>query len=221
MSSPFLTGINPSSPTKYRGPNVGLVGIVTRTREPTTADYRQPETGKLYPFGQLWLVGENPTTGTRGELWYLEYIEANQGIWTKFIETPTTSDVWTPTLEGLSTAGTTTYSLQQGNYFLTDDIVTIQFHIGVTAATGTGNLVISNLPFTIDDTAGYAPIGSCFTNGASLAYPAGITSMCLDGVPNSKTLYFLGSGSSATAAFLQMSNSVFTLGGTLTYKILL
>ncbi len=79
MSS--LTGLSPNNPRDYVGPNVALTTVVTRNREPTAADYRQPETGKLYPFNTFWLVGKNPTVGTQGDLWYLSKIVANVAYW--------------------------------------------------------------------------------------------------------------------------------------------
>lgn len=77
------TGISPNNPLKYLGPNVYINSVVTRNREPTGADYRQPETGKLYPFSTLWLVSKNPTTGTQGDLWYLSKIVSNVAFWIK------------------------------------------------------------------------------------------------------------------------------------------
>jgi hypothetical protein len=78
-----FTGLSPHNPSKYRGPNVALGTVVSRNREPTGADYRQPETGKLYPFNTFWLVGINPTSGIQGDLWYLSKIVANVAFWIK------------------------------------------------------------------------------------------------------------------------------------------
>jgi hypothetical protein len=52
-----------------------------RNRAPTGADYRQPETGKLYPIDCYWIVGKDPTTGIEGDLWYLSKIVANVAYW--------------------------------------------------------------------------------------------------------------------------------------------
>lgn len=84
MSSPSLTGFSSKNPRRYLGPNVSIVVIVTVPREPTAADIKQPSTGKYYSFGTQWLVGENPTTGTWGDLWYLAYIENNAAVWKQF-----------------------------------------------------------------------------------------------------------------------------------------
>lgn len=80
---PNHTGLSPNSPNKYLGPNVYLTSVVTRDREPTGADYRQPETGKLYPFNTFWLVSKDPTTGVQGDMWYLSKIVANVAYWVK------------------------------------------------------------------------------------------------------------------------------------------
>jgi len=84
MASSSLTGYSPNNPRRYLGPNVAITTIVTRNREPTGADIKQPNTGKYYPFGTLWLIGENPTTGSVGDLWYLSQIQANVAYWIQF-----------------------------------------------------------------------------------------------------------------------------------------
>lgn len=75
------SGVSPKDPNNYIGARDGLVPAVTRNRRPTTADYRQPETGKNYPITCIWQVGKNPTTGQMGELWFLSKIVANQATW--------------------------------------------------------------------------------------------------------------------------------------------
>lgn len=74
-------GISPKDPNKYTGLNTYTSNVVTRKRSPTGADYRQPETGKLYPIACQWIVGKNPTTGIEGDIWYLSKIVANVAYW--------------------------------------------------------------------------------------------------------------------------------------------
>jgi hypothetical protein len=76
-----MAGLSPKSPTVYTGPKVFLVPTVTRNRQPTGADFRQPETGKLYPVSTIWQVGPNPTDGTEGEMYILTMIVANVAYW--------------------------------------------------------------------------------------------------------------------------------------------
>ena len=55
---------------------------------------------------------------------------------------------FTPTITGETTAGTGTYTVQQGRYTKVGRLVTLEVYIQWTAHTGTGNMRISNLPFT-------------------------------------------------------------------------
>lgn len=59
--------------------------------------------------------------------------------------TPPTS--YTPTYLGGTTAGVTTYSLQQGQYIRLGNVVLVTGNVTWTASTGTGNAQVS-LPFT-------------------------------------------------------------------------
>ena len=61
---------------------------------------------------------------------------------------------WTPTYFGASTAGTSTYTQQTGIYTKVGRLVTVTGRVGVSAATGTGQLRIGGLPFTCNSTLG-------------------------------------------------------------------
>lgn len=74
-------GISSKNPTKYLGPNVSIVSIVTRNRIPTGADIRQGTTGQYYPIGSYWIISRDPTTGTEGDLYWLSKIVANVAFW--------------------------------------------------------------------------------------------------------------------------------------------
>lgn len=76
-----MPNFNPLNPTKFLGTNKYITFFVTRNRQPTGADYRQPETGTLYSVGTVWQVGKDPTTGVEGELWMLSKIVANVAYW--------------------------------------------------------------------------------------------------------------------------------------------
>ena len=79
---------------------------------------------------------------------------------------------WTPTIEGLTTAGATTYTNQGGKYTRIGRQVTCTGVVEWSAATGTGSMVVSGLPFVATSvgaaaTIGYAQIGA--TNTTSIA----------------------------------------------------
>ena len=54
---------------------------------------------------------------------------------------------WTPTAYGSTTAGTTTYALQQGTYTKIGNQVTVSVRIAWSALTGTGELTFGGFPF--------------------------------------------------------------------------
>lgn len=55
---------------------------------------------------------------------------------------------WTPTVEGTITAGTATYSVQNGRYTKIGRMVQIECYMQWTAGTGTGDIRVAGLPFT-------------------------------------------------------------------------
>lgn len=61
---------------------------------------------------------------------------------------------FTPTITGTSAAGVGTYGLQSGRYTKIGDVVYFRIAIAWSAHTGTGNMVISGLPFTAAGVAG-------------------------------------------------------------------
>jgi len=76
-----MGGFNPINPTKYKGTDKYITFFVSRNRSPTSADFKQPETGRLYSIGTVWQVGKDPTTGVEGDLWMLSKIVANVAYW--------------------------------------------------------------------------------------------------------------------------------------------
>ena len=91
---------------------------------------------------------------------------------------------WTPTAFGETTAGTTTYTFQLGQYVKVGNMVTCTAGIGVSNLTGTGKLLLGNLPFTLSNTTMdvYSPsIGKVdsltFSNQLGLMALAGTTSI--------------------------------------------
>jgi hypothetical protein len=66
---------------------------------------------------------------------------------------------WTPTIQGGSSAGTTTYTSQQGFYIKIGKLVICTADLGASATTGTGQLQIGGLPFTsLTNYQGAAPV---------------------------------------------------------------
>lgn len=80
---------------------------------------------------------------------------------------------FTPTLVGQTSAGMTTYSSQEGNYTRIGNRVFIDLLVAITAATGSGNILIGALPFTV--AAGRNPVCAVMVDG--FTWPASGTSM--------------------------------------------
>ena len=87
------------------------------------------------------------------------------------IDDPSASVAWTPTVIGSGTAGTATYSTQEGFYTRIGNVVYYTATLTWTGGTGTGNLYIAGLPFTSKNTSAYATgavqPGSALTVSAS------------------------------------------------------
>ena len=124
---------------------------------------------------------------------------------------------FTPTIFGASTAGTTTYSLQNGQWMRIGNLAVVQFTISVTAATGTGNLTVGNLPFTISNTISINP--QCAAGVYGLTWPGGTTQIVATGSSGTTNCIMNGVGSGSAGATLQMANASFTIAATLTYRI--
>jgi hypothetical protein len=56
--------------------------------------------------------------------------------------------VWTPIVEGSTTAGTATYGVQMGRYTKIGNTVRVYFAVNYTGHTGTGTTVVGGFPFT-------------------------------------------------------------------------
>ncbi len=174
MASSSLTGFSSNNPTRYLGPNVSLTTIVTRNREPTGADVKQPNTGKYYPFGTLWLVGENPTTGTYGDFWYLSNIQASVAYWVQINDsftltlTGNTGGALSPTSDnfniigGVVTAGTIPVQVNGSVSTLTVNVQKAQA-IASTNATNVGLAAFNSSDFSVDSNGFVSSISDTLT----------------------------------------------------------
>jgi hypothetical protein len=153
---------------------------------------------------QITALGIGAAAGASGLTFDGTNLLGNYVAWTSF----------TPTLTGASTAGTTTYSSQTGNYSRIGNIAIVQFDIVITAATGTGNLLIGNLPFTINGGNYYA---SAYVN--NFTWPTSTTQLLLSPQTGTTTSQIVGLGSGNHAAFLQIANVTGEVSGVIVHRI--
>lgn len=153
---------SPTDPTKYIGTNVYLVNIVVRKRRPTSADYKQPETGKNYPIGCIWQVGKKPITGDEGELWMMSKIVANAGHWVPVSAgTPSTGPIITLSDD----SSTLVYPTLSGDVQVAGDQ-------GISTVSGTNVVTVKGIPSVAAATSSIANVGVSSFDSASFAVDA-------------------------------------------------
>jgi len=75
-----ILGVPYQSPLRYLPERTALIPVIRVSRLPTVDD-------KKYPICQMWIIGASPTTGTEGDLYYLERFDASgDAIWTKLAD---------------------------------------------------------------------------------------------------------------------------------------
>jgi hypothetical protein len=128
---------------------------------------------------------------------------------------------WTPTIAGSTTAGTHTYSVQQGKYYKIGKQVTAFFAITMTAKGGTmaGVAAIAGLPFTADNLA-YSQ-GGTITRVGVIDIPTSYNSLGLAIPASSNVAYISIIGDGVIADFLTASGiqATTTIAGVLQYKV--
>lgn len=124
---------------------------------------------------------------------------------------------WTPTLDG-TTPGTTTYGVQYGSYVSMEGLVQLDFTITASAATGTGDLVIGNLPVPMNPAGNANIVGSVYFFGAC-TWPMSTTTIALVGTPSFSTtkLKIFASASGVNASPIQMANQAWNVQGSIVY----
>jgi hypothetical protein len=121
---------------------------------------------------------------------------------------------WTPIVVGSSTAGTGTYSTQEGTYTKIGNMVIANCFVNWSAHTGSGDLNIIGLPFTSSSSTNQC--GSVFAND----FNAGTSATQVMAFPSasSTTILFRGFVNNATRTVPAMDTSAL-LSVTLTYRI--
>lgn len=109
----------------------------------------------------------------------------NTGSGPTFSDTPTLTSVtfgagtdlsdyleqqtWTPAITGTTVAGVGTYTTQSGYYTRIGNMIFIQASLTWTAHTGTGDMIISGLPFASRNSANYEPHQDLFISNINVS----------------------------------------------------
>jgi len=126
-------------------------------------------------------------------------------------DTDYNSNIFTPTIAGSTTAGTTTYTTQAGQFTKIGNRIFFDIGIVFTATTGIGDIQVQSLPYTVNDSDNVS-IAVAVTSNIPWPNNQG-TYLTAQIVPNSTYLVITCYHNTNAAANLQMPS------GTGTYSI--
>jgi len=116
-----------------------------------------------------------------------------------------TEGTWTPVISGSTVAGAGTYTVQNGRYTRIANLVFLSGSVTWTAHTGTGNMLLTNLPFTSRNVAGYHY--DLLAILSSIVLPAGAVEINAEILANSTTLILEATRNNNTNLAVGMDNS--------------
>lgn len=125
---------------------------------------------------------------------------------------------WTPTVVGTGTAGTCTYTTRVGKYTKIGNVVTLMCSLGWSGHTGTGNTLISTLPFTPANYSSNA-IWPAAVYASNMNFGTSATALGAFAVEADTTILFRGMINNATRADVPLDSAVDNLVVNVTYYI--
>jgi hypothetical protein len=123
---------------------------------------------------------------------------------------------WIPTVIGSTTAGTTTHVNQFGRYTKIGRFVSLHFNVSITSMTGTGNLLVSNIPFQYGDVGTRVFPGAVMTSNLDWPSAGSIVIMPTD---SSSDLRFFVSSDNAAVQQIAVENSTWEMWCSLSYYV--
>jgi len=123
---------------------------------------------------------------------------------------------FTPTVTGSSTAGTGTYSVQVGRYTKIGNVVTVQVSVYTTAHTGSGNIRLTNLPFTAYNLLYYYSVASIFLDATTLTAGNYAQGVIIPGTNYIELYQYPTGGGNASAVPIDTNSQVIY---TVTYEV--
>ena len=87
---------------------------------------------------------------------------------------------WLPVIEGATSAGTATYSTQQGGYTKIGDTVTVTGYVNYNSHTGTGSMKMTGIPYTTTQSGGvYNSLAAVSIMHSAIVLGSGYTQLSL------------------------------------------
>ncbi len=127
---------------------------------------------------------------------------------------------FTPTLEGSGTAGTPTYTVQNGYYTRIGNKVWIQAKVGISAITGaTTSLKLGNLPYTVRNINFDYWFNSIVFDSTTYTWPAGYTDIKVYPILGATYCLLYPIGSTKTVSPLAIANQPVVITYSISYQI--
>ena len=128
-----IAGISYQNPLSYTGPQMNTVPIKMMYREPTEEDTN-------FRIGTMVIIGSNPTSGTKGNIWYLsEYNSSGEAVWLKLDtgQNDYTHLPWT-------VITTTTFQMEVNNGYFTNSSAELEMSLPVLSNVG-DTIILTNI----------------------------------------------------------------------------
>lgn len=136
------------------GPGTGTTRVMTVPN----ADFTAARTDAAQSFtGDQTLSTGNLVVGTAGKGIDFSADPHAAGMTSELLN-DYEEGTWTPVVEGTTTAGVGTYTTQDGKYTKIGRLVTFNIRLTWSAHTGTGDMRITGLPFTVGASSGMTPV---------------------------------------------------------------
>lgn len=208
----------------FRSGNAGAVGRISSNRRGNitfgnndAANNQDTVTDRLTieEGGDITVETGNLVIGTSGK--GIDF-SATSGTGTSELFDDYEEGTWTPTIIGGTTAGSGTYSQQDGVYTKVGNLVTVSCYLAFTAHTGTGHMKISGLPFagvgsSVDFQAGATQAQHINAGTSATQLSASIVTTASD-----ISLYGFVNNAAKVATQVNASSSGSQLAITLTYR---
>jgi hypothetical protein len=126
---------------------------------------------------------------------------------------------WTPTMVGGSTAGTTTYTAQNGYYTRIGNVAHVWGYVAGSAATGTG-VASFGLPFTVKSQTNGQQIGAVYSqSSATWTWPTSTTALIFYAQSGSSTALITAHGTAGATGNFGIQNAAFAFSFSVMFQI--
>lgn len=123
---------------------------------------------------------------------------------------------WTPAVSGGTSAGTTTHTHQNGQYVKVGELVSVTCFVRYTAATGSGYLKLTGLPYAIGNRTQNYPVAATIVDGLNWGGGTYLQALSVPGLQETNFYYMIDD---ANAGRQDLTNETVAIRFTMTYRI--